>query len=351
MSLKQVFLLGVDISAYVLDMGDIVETKDAMLSRAQLISGECQVIVDNSKGIFSPFNSGGMLKTAGWYNSDLQVYKDGALVFAGKLKAPANASARSRRFTLIAENAFALAADRTINFSASKANPATLAKSILNACGLGDFVDETTFNAAAGAAARASATISVDNSKGLTALKVLSSISDICSISFVASGDTITAKAWAKYQGSNAGLRQAITDSNAISFGDLAWDREAFANQIVFQWGDDKELVVKDQQSERREKGLRSNTIRATEGTTVFVEDEASARFFAGQALERSAFRRATMAVTLGPEFTGLKTGQRFPVTCAEQGLVLSPFEVIEVSQKLKSDISVLRLVTLPEPA
>lgn len=350
MSTWTVTAMGVDLTSRLVSLSEIVETKDVLLAKSTLFAGQAAAVLDDADGALSgPL---GLFKARDWANGDFSITRDGVALFQGFIRAVPLGGSKKRTADVVAENVLARATDAYVSVKATRANPAAVALAILEAAGLAAYIDYPSFKAAALASRRVAATISVDTGTAqATATDMLASISDLCSITFIATGTQIRAQAFAPYQGSGANCKRALTDDTVDKFGELEWDQEAFYNEIILRWGDDKTATARAASSAAADRGWRTAKINATDSSKVVVADAGSAAYFARTYLARAAYQRMVLTAEAGSDFTDARTGDRHLVTSAPLGLTAKAFEIIEVSRKLSTDSVGLRLVSLPDPA
>lgn len=340
--------LGLELSDRVIDWGQIEEIKEVLLVDSQLFTSETSIKIDNADDAFSQEAPASVLKGVGWYNKTATISKNGTSIFLGFVK-DVGFDKQERTITLVLENIFSRPSETTVVASAASANPAEAIRALLISAGLQEYLDEASF-ANAGSQARATgATISYTwaEDDNVTVLNAVNSISQLSSISVLARGTSIFARAYNTYQGSGSQLGAPITNSTMLQFGPVQHDKESFANRVLFEYSAASTYTADAKDKQIEDRVVRVKQINAKTSEKLNVTNFASAKFFADLILERSKNRVDMINMTLGPEHEGIHAGDRHPVTEASYGYNSQPVEIIEVHQVINEDITDVLAVSL----
>lgn len=331
-------ILGKDISSYVSDFGSLEEIQDAGFTTGRIIMPELEVVLNNGTGAFTSRGSGSLFGHP-WYNAEATIAKNGRVVFYG-LATDLVPTFGAKEVRLKLTNILQTLADTQITASATSTNPAIAAYKALYDAGLSAYLDRNAFMRASSVYTGKGCAISLSYSStdGVSALKLLTDISEACSLTVFERAGEITCKVFEEYPGNDSALRGEITKSLCREIGDMVNDDRAFANRVNIVYASSVNLVAEDYLSKRKYRAVKDVSYTFSTGGSVSVATESSARALATLALSRLKERRRKIAIGLGPEFVEAHVGDRHPITISEFGLARAPFEIIELRRSLTTD-------------
>lgn len=339
-------VMGVDVSSYVTEWGEVEDVKEILLVRSQLFTGEHSITLSNVDGRFSPFRAGSLFYGKAYFQSTVTLTENGDPLFTGLLKS-VSLDGNAKTCTLKVENYFTVLAATLTDLVAPSVNPVIAALSIIEAVGLSEFVDRNSFIAAA--SGMDGMTVNVDfSTSNTTALAAIQNLADLASVAVYIRGGIIQARPFQPYQGGSAGLRFPISASLVVEMGALTDEPDSLKNVVTFTYGASGELTLRDDASIRRYQGFE-NEIRLSyaTGDPIEIADAATASFFASRYLARSSTLPRTLDVVGGDELRSVRIGDRHPVTDDHYGLSSEPFEVIETHRQIQAKTITLTLVNL----
>jgi len=331
--------LGVDFASRVTSWGQVEEIKEVLLAKSQLFVGEVEVTLENSDRALSEDYEFSVLKGVPWYNEIATITENGETLFIGLVKNISNDEPSSTT-TIFLENIFSKPSEQSLILTGSGVNPGVALLNFLTEAGLKEFIDTDSFLAAGSQARAAGATIDYvfDTEIDVSVLSAINSVSDLASISVIASKGKFRAQAFKAFQGNQSELREPLAPATVRDFTELSRDQENFINKVVMNYGSGLVLERSDPASQKFNKVVRPVTLSFTDAESIIVPDEQSALFFSDQKLLRSSVRRELLGLILGPEHPDLKVGDRHPITSPYHGLVSAPFEIIETHRTIGSD-------------
>lgn len=337
-------VMGVDVSAYVTDWGEIEDIKEVLLAKTQLFSGEHSIKLSNPNGEFSPFKSGSLFYGKQYFQSEVTIEEDGELVFDGLLKS-VEVSKSGRDTRLLLENYLSIPTSRLTELSALDSNPTLAALGILQGAGLRDRVNEASFLSAS--AKTAGATIDI-NFAGTTTT-VLSAVQDLCELASVAlyvRNGVITAKAVEPYQGNNSSLRFPINTSNTVMVEKVEEAFENVKNVVVVTYSGGSATYT-DPSSITFCRGQRLEASLNYGSGSIVIGNAASAAIYGAAFLERAAVLRRKISVTGSDDLRMVRVGDRHPITDSYFGFDNEPAEVIETRRSIQTKTINLVFATL----
>ncbi len=340
---------GVELAAYVTNWAPIEEIKEVLLARTTLFTGELSITTSNVGGRFSPEKIGSLLYGRQFLNIPCSVGADGETVFNGFLK-DVQCDHAARTATFIMQNILSKPADSILPaVTLTAVNPGAAMLSLIELVGLTSLVDVNSFIVAGGPALAAGASISVliDNGSNVSLLNMLQQISDLASIAVFVHNGILRAQAVTTYQGSEANLRQLISDSTTRNFKQRKTAYSNFNNSVTVLYGASSKYTITDPVSIGLT-GIERNIPYSTQnGSQISVPDLVSAQFLAGQVLQRSSPAPVVISLDVGKNMLGMKIGDRFPVTADNWGFNRKAFELIETHASLLEEGSELVLRSL----
>lgn len=347
--LRSFLVSGVELASYVTDWANISETKEVLLAKATLFTGELELVLANPDGRFSPDKEGSLFYGRNVFNIEAQVLADGRTVFQGFLK-DVVPSSQSKTATFRLENIFSKPAETIVpEMSESSVNPVAAMIAMIKEAGLEDLADIPSFLAAAGPSQAAGATIDLDIQPGsnLTLLNGLQQLSELASVAVFVRGGFIRARAFVPYQGSEAGLRQELGPAQVRTFRERTTAYTNFNNRVVVNYGASSKLELQDSVSIGLTKVTRTFEFNTAEGQPISVPDLVSARFFGQTYLARASTPPTVVVLEVGEDLLDVEIGDRFPVTCPNWGMVRKAFELIDTDRELQFGAAGLTLRSL----
>lgn len=340
---------GVELAKYVTDWANISETKEVLLAKATLFTGELELVLSNAAGQFSPEKEGSLFYARNIFNIEATVTIDGQNVFQGFLKdvAPDNGS---KTATFKMENIFSKPAETVLpEMTESDVNPVAAMISMITEAGLEDLADIPSFLAAAGPSNAAGAVVDLNISAGsnTTLMNGLQQLSELASVSVFVRGGLIRARAFRLYQGDESGLRQVLNPAMVRNFRSLTTAYTNFNNKVVVNYGASSKFEMQDSLSIGLTKVTRAFEFNTATGQPIAVPDLVSAQYFAQTFLQRAAAPPRVAVLEVGVDLLGVEIGDRFPVTCPNWGLVRSPYELIDTDREVQQGSATLTLRSL----
>ncbi len=331
--------LGVDLAPRVVSWGQLEEIKEVLLAKSQLFVGEVEVVVSNTDKALSENFAFSMIKGVPWYNEIATITENGETLFTGLVK-NINNDEGAATATIVMENIFSKPSEQTLVLSGTGVNPGVALLSFLTDAGLDAFVNKDSFITAGGQAKAAGATIdfAFTTDKDTSVMDAIDQVSDLASISVIASKGIFRAQAFKVFQGGQSELREPLAPATIRDFMGMSRDQENFVNKVVMNFGASLVLERTDEKSKVFNKVTRPVTLNFTDDDDITVPDEPSARFFSDQRLARSSKRRELLGLIAGPEHPKMKVGDRHPITSPFHGLVSAAFEIIETHRKIGAD-------------
>lgn len=346
---KSFVVSGVELAAYVVNWAPIEEIKEVLLARTTLFTGELSITTSNLGGRFSPEKSGSLLFGRKILNIACSVSVDGQTVFNGFLK-DVQCDHKARTATFVMQNILSKPADSILPaVTLTEVNPGAAMVTLIDLVGMVGMIDVNSFIVAGGPALSEDATISVtiEDGANVSLLNMLQQIADLCSIAVFVHNGILRAQAVATYQGSEANLRQLISSATARDFKVRSSAYSNFNNSVTVLYGVSSSYTVTDPVSIGLT-GIERNVPFSTQnGAQLSVPDLASAKFFAGQVLQRSSAVPTVISINMGKSFMGVKIGDRFPITVADWGFNRKAFELIETHASMVEEGSELVLRSL----
>ena len=341
-------VMGQDVSAYVTDWGEVEDIKEVLLASTQLFTGQVTLELSNFDGRFAPFRSNSLFYQKPYFQSNVTLYEDGELLFAGILKA-VNVSKATRMATLTVENIFTAPTNQLATLVQAGVNPVVGALAVLTAGGLGSVTDTNSFLAAAAASSAAGAVVDVDfASKNTSILSAVQKLCELAAVSVFIRNGLITAQAVKPYQGNSAGLRFPLNEANVVDFGELQEAYDNLTNVVNVAYGASLLVTVRDPDSINRYQGYENEVkLSYAVGGAISIPDLASATYFGGVYLQRSSTLKYTFEINGADELKGIRIGDRHPVTEAYYGLAAKAFEVIQTHRPINKKTISLTLATL----
>lgn len=340
-------VMGVDVSSYVTDWGEIEDIKEVLLARTQLFSGEHSVVVSSPRGEFNPYRAGSLFYGKAYFQSPATIHEDGELVFDGLLKA-VKVDKSTRTVVLLMENYLSIPTARLVRREAKTGvNAVSEALGILEDAGLSERVDRNSF--AVAAAKSVSATINTDFSDdtNTTVLAAVQALTELASVSLYVRNGIIRAKAVEPYQGDKSGLRFLLDNSNLVNVGVMEEAFDNIKNVVKVDYTGNASLTLRDNESIKRCKGQEMDAALSYGSGTIVIANQASANFYGLAFLQRTSILRRTLNLDGANSLRGIRIGDRHPVTDAYLGLDNEPFEVIETHRAIQSKTINLTLASL----
>jgi hypothetical protein len=330
-------VLGQNLTNSVTQWGAIEQVKDVLLARAELMTSEIEIELDNLNGAFSARGAGTLFGGSDWRGKPLTVAVDGRTEFDGILR-NVRPNETGRRTVLMAENRMKKPSESILVASGTSVNPASAALGWLRTVIDEDNLDAPSFYSAGGPARLAGATITYvfGSGDGVTILGALTKVSQLCSIAFFTVGSRIRAQAFRPYQGSGSDLRFPLTDTVVREWGEMTQDDLSFNNRVTVGYPGPAYATQNDLESQRVNDVIREMPFSADDKLTA--ADQTSAEYFGRLYLDRAGYRRDVLALVAGPELVDVRIGQRFPVTRARLGLAQTAMEVYLVRPRLDSN-------------
>lgn len=331
--------LGVDLGPRVVSWGQLEEIKEVLLAKSQLFVGEIEVVVANPDRVLSEDFQFSLIKGVPWYNEIATITENGDTLFTGLVKNINNDEGGSTA-TIVMENIFSKPSEQNLILSGTGVNPGVALLNFLITAGLDAFIDKDSFITAGGQAKAAGATIdfAFTTDKDTSVLDAIDQVSDLASISVIASKGIFRAQAFKAFQGGQSELREPLAPATVRDFLGMSRDQENFVNKVVMNFGASLVLERSDQASIVFNKVTRPVTLSFTDSDDITVPNEPSARFFSDQRLLRSSTRRELLGLINGPEHPNMKVGDRHPITSPYHGLISAAFEIIETHRTIGSD-------------
>lgn len=342
--MASLLVMGVDVSDYVTDWGEVEDVKEILLVRSQLFTGEHSIKLSNIDGRFSPYQAGSLFYGKAYFQSTVSLTEDGVPLFVGLLKS-VSLDGNSRICTLKVENYFSVLATTLTSLVQTSVKPMLAALSIIEAAGMLEFADRNSFVAAAAD----EEAVDIDFSESsTTALAAIQNLADLSSVAVYVRGGIIQARPFQPYQGGSAGLRFPITAAVVAEMGALTDEPDSLKNVVTFVYSASSELTIQDDASIRRYQGYQ-NEVRLSyaTGEPIVIGSLATASHFATRYLSRSATLRRTLEIVGGNELRGIRIGDRHPVTDDHYGLSAEPFEVIETHRQIQAKTITITLASL----
>jgi hypothetical protein len=344
----QLLVADVDVTSLVDSWGMVEQIEEVQLADAQLMTSEWTAQITSPLGQFASKGPSLMAGLAR-YQTPVTVNLDGALVFQGYLRDPGYDPER-RQSVMISENVLKGPAETAYGGTGTAINPAVAIVAILRTVLPDLLIDVGGILAAGGPARAAGATVSWNfaNVGGSTVMEAVKQIASLSSIAVFEAGGRVTAHAFHAYQGNGSALRQPIDDAHVRSWGRRTLDSQSFNNRVEIGYtGAAAPLVMTDPDSYKAN-GKIYRTQPFPTSSSVVSADAVSARFFGATYLLRAAWPRWIQPVTVGrADYPGFRLGNRYPVTCAAEGLAGAPMQAIQVRPHLDSGDLELTLAEL----
>lgn len=345
---RQCFLADQDITAYVLDWGELDEIQSVLLAQPQLFVGQVTVKVDNTAGLFSPGNPSSPLFGQVELNQPVTLWLNGDQVFGGLLK-DSEPDNDSKTADLVMENQFSSLAAALAVWTQAGANPAQAILAMLKAGGFGALVDEASFQVAAGLALDAGATVDLDyrQTDQVYLMQAVNDISGLAGLSVFVHNNIIQCAVFRPYQGDGSDLRQTLSAPYVRSWGTRQTAYNTFYNRVTVAYGSASTYTANDLVSQALTKSVSAASFSTNTGQPLSVPDLPSAKYFAGLYLSRASAVREKFTVFCGIEFADAVIGYRYPVDNPYWGFDQKAFVVIETDRTLSDNGIKLTLASL----
>ncbi len=357
--------MGLELAPYVIDWGQIEEVKDVLLASNQMFCAEHTLKVSNWDNRFSSSNPASPFHGRNFQLCPATLSQDGQILYQGFIRS-ATLDHEARAALLVSQNVFTIPANYFVTLAAT-GNPAAIIRTILEQCGLQNYIDPVTFSGAMGGFDDAQATISVnyktsgaiDTAQGLngtTALSAIQSISSLCGLSCYVQGGLIRLSAYQPYQGDYSGVKWQITPEQIYSYQSLEFCYQNLSNSVNIGYGTSSNYYARNYASilangsgfgiltTPKEVNTQFN---GTSGNVLAVPNLLSAQYFATQFLARASNLRRQGSLVCGPELLAAKIGERCTVMAQNWGPAPIVCEIIETHTRLASKSVELVVATI----
>jgi len=357
--------MGLELASFVLDWGQVEEIKDVLLASNQLFCAQHTLEVANADNRFSPQNTASIFYSRNFQLAPVTLSQGGVVLYQGFIR-DVKLNHAKRTASIITENAFTVPANYMSNLTTT-GNPAAIIQTLLEAAGLLDYIDPTSFNAAQGGFAAAGATIGVayvtsgavntqGGVSGTTTLSAIQAISSLCGLSCFVQAGLIRLKAYQPYQGNYSGVKWQITPELVYDFSTLEYVSANLSNSVNIGYGASSNYYAKNQASINAngsgfgaltKKSEVNTPFAAIAGNVLTVPNLASAQYFAAQFLARASTLRQQASLTAGPMLQQVQIGDRCTVMAPNWGNVPLACEVLETHRKIQSQSVELVVATI----